>query len=89
MAGAYCFSNFSATELRQYLTPVGCGPSSKTWPRCDRHLPHITSVRAMPRLLSVSVVIFDSEIGVKKLGQPVPESNFVSELNTGKPQAAQ
>lgn len=38
--------NFKAAELMQYLFPVGFGPSSKTWPMCDPHWPHVTSVRA-------------------------------------------
>jgi hypothetical protein len=28
-------------------------------------------------------------MGAQKLGQPVPESNFVSELNSGRPQQTQ
>jgi hypothetical protein len=36
--------------------------------------------------LSVSSAIAVWSIGLKKLGQPVPESNFVSELNSGCPQ---
>jgi hypothetical protein len=31
-------------------------------------------------------VICDSAYGLKKLGQPVPESNFALDLNNGKPQ---
>jgi len=33
--------------------------------------------------------MFSSETGLKKEGQPVPESNFVSEENKGKLQPAQ
>src|SRR5450631_217384 len=42
----------------------------------------------MPRLLSV-VVPTALGSGAKKLGQPVPLSNFVDDSNSGKPQAAQ
>ena len=35
----------------------------------------------MPPLVSLAVSTPCSEIGAQKLGQPVPESNFVSELN--------
>src|ERR1700675_3652976 len=42
----------------------------------------------MPRLLSV-VVPTALGSGAKKLGQPVPLSNFVDDSNSEKPQAAQ
>src|ERR1700692_3998487 len=42
----------------------------------------------MPRLLSV-VVSTALGSGAKKLGQPVPLSNFVDDSNSGKPQGAQ
>src|SRR5450631_2889654 len=42
----------------------------------------------MPRLLSV-VVTTALGSGAKKLGQPVPLSNFVDDSNSGEPQAAQ
>src|ERR1051326_8318165 len=67
----------------QYRSPVGFGPSSKTWPRCPSHRAHETLVRVIPRLLSVSSMTFSFLIGAQKLGQPVPESNFCAELNTG------
>src|ERR1700730_13844781 len=35
----------------------------------------------MPRLLSVELRTFSFAIGAQKLGHPVPDSNFVSELN--------
>jgi len=42
----------------------------------------------MSRLRSVRVTT-DFGIGRKKLGQPVPLSNLVAELNSGNPQPAQ
>src|SRR5260370_40512394 len=42
----------------------------------------------MPRVRSV-VVPTALGSGAKKLGQPVPLSNFVDDSNSGKPQAAQ
>src|SRR5258708_10047308 len=42
----------------------------------------------MPRLRSVVVPTALGK-GAKKLGQPVPLSNFVDDSNSGKPQAAQ
>lgn len=40
-----------------------------------------TAVRRMPRLASVVFRTFSLAMGAQKLGQPVPGSNFVSELN--------
>ena len=34
-------------ELMQYRSPVGGGPSLKTWPRCDPQRRQVTSVRTM------------------------------------------
>ena len=82
-------SSSSAHELMQYRWPVGPGPSSKTWPRCPPQLAHSTSVRSMKRLRSRSVATASSSIGAVKLGQPVPESNFVAASNSGAPQPAQ
>src|ERR1700675_2523468 len=80
------FSVFSREiELMQYLRPVGAGPSSKTWPRCASHLLQRTSVRLIKRLLSVSVLTLASDAGAKKLGHPVPESNFASESKSVLP----
>ena len=80
--------NPRANELRQYLFPVGCGPSEKTWPRCEPHLAQSTSVLGTLRELSVFVLIASFLIGWKKLGQPVPESNFVLDEKSGAEQAA-
>src|SRR5262252_5490797 len=43
----------------------------------------------MPKVLSSSFSTFSSAIGCQKLGQPVPDSNFVSELNSALPQQMQ
>ena len=40
----------------------------------------------MPKLRSGFVATFSSAIGWKKLGQPVPESNFAFDANSGSPQ---
>jgi hypothetical protein len=78
-------SKLSTTPLMQYLSPVGGGPSSKTWPRCPPHWLQWTSVRTIPKLRSVVVSIAPSS-GEKKLGQPVPLSNLRSALKSGWPQ---
>ena len=74
-------TNFIEIELRQKRSPVGGGPSLNRCPRCAPHLWHITSVLVMPAPVSIAVVVFRSESGAQKLGQPVPESYLVSELN--------
>ena len=90
MIGAAYFpslsSNFSAAELIQYLRPVGAGPSSNTCPRCAAQRLQVTSVRTMPLLPSKPVLTFSATEGLKKLGQPVWESNFASELKSSAPQ---
>ena len=48
-----------------------------------------TSVRRMNRLLSGRSSTASATAGSVKLGQPVPESNFVSAPNSTAPQAAQ
>ncbi len=73
----------------QYRCPVGAGPSSKTWPRWEPQRAQRTSVRRMNMLLSDRVSTASLSAGSKKLGQPVPDSNFVSALNSSLPQAAQ
>src|SRR5579872_2451785 len=82
----YFSLKFKATEFMQYRNPVGFGPSSKTWPRCAPHRAQCTSVRVSPISLSVEVSIFSFAIGCQKLGQPVPDSNFVSEVKRSLPQ---
>jgi hypothetical protein len=39
--------------------------------------------------VSVSVTTLSSDVGSKKLGQPLPDSNFVSDRNSSAPQPAQ
>ena len=41
-------SSSSEAELMQYRSPVGRGPSLNTWPRCDSHSEHVTSVLTIP-----------------------------------------
>src|SRR5262249_31039313 len=74
-------SRSSDSELMQYRRPVGPGPSSKTWPRWPPHRRHTTSVRVIPWLRSGRSSTASATAGSVKLGQPVPDSNFVSELN--------
>ena len=45
-------------------------------------------MRVMPRVLSRFFDHILFLIGAQKLGQPVPESNFCAELNTGSPHPA-
>ena len=68
-------------ELIQYRSLVGFGPSSNTCPKCEPHLLQLTSTLTIPKLLSSMYSIRSSSSGLKKLGQPVPESNFVSDEN--------
>jgi len=71
----------------QYLRPVGAGPSSNTWPRCEPQFAHWTSVlRMKKKLRSDSSLMPSFFMGCQKLGQPVPESNLVSESKRGLPQ---
>src|SRR6266481_4775204 len=64
------------------------GPSSNTCPRCEPHRAHVTSVPP-PKLEWLAALTASPPIGCQKLGHPVPESYFASELNNGLPQAAQ
>jgi hypothetical protein len=50
---------------------------------------HVTSVRSIPNEKSESSRTFSVAIGCQKLGHPVPDSNFVSELNNADPQQMQ
>jgi hypothetical protein len=62
--GRYCFGlSFRDTELMQYRSPVGFGPSGKTCPRCAPQDLHVTSVRVMPWLRSVACSTFSSLAG--------------------------
>ena len=68
---------------------MGSGPSSNTWPRWPPQAAQFASVRVMNNERSVSVATASPLAGAKKLGQPVPDSNFVSERNSSVPQPAQ
>ena len=46
-------------------------------------------MRIMPKLRSVASSIFCLSSGAQKLGQPVPDSNFVVELNNAVSQHTQ
>lgn len=79
-------SMFNAAELMQNRSPVGAGPSSNTCPRCAPQRLHITSVRRIPWLVSVSNFTLFAASGAQKLGHPVPDSNFSLEVKSGCPQ---
>ena len=66
-------------EFTQYLSPVGCGPSGKTCPKCALHARQVISVLIIPKeRSSLRKILFS--IDAKKLGHPEPDSNFVFEL---------
>ena len=56
-------SSFSDTELMQYRSPVGLGPSGKTCPRCESQREHVTSIRLIPKVLSSNASILSSPAG--------------------------
>src|SRR2546422_7253210 len=85
----YCGRNLSDAELMQYLSPVRLGPSSNTCPKWAPQLAHSTSVRRMNKLRSAFSSMLSFRTGAQKLGQPVPESYFVSEANRSRPQTTQ
>src|ERR1700730_3075186 len=70
----------------QYRRCAGGGPSGEKWTRCPSQRAHDISSRCMPRLLSIPTDTFSFAIGAQKLGQPVPDSNFVLESNSVVPQ---
>src|SRR5215210_9508200 len=72
-------SSSNDAELIRYLFPVGRGPSSKTGPICTPQLLYWTFILGIPQALSTNNFKFCILAGAHKLGQPVPESNFVSE----------
>ena len=74
--------------MQYLLSPATTGPSLKTWPKCAPQFLHITSVRLMPWLRSCRSSICSKLLGSLKLGQPVPESNLVSEEKSSAPQTA-
>src|SRR5271168_5414177 len=79
-------SNLSDAEFMQKRWPVGAGPSGKTCPKCASQRAQMASVRVIPKLRSLSVATLSANSGCEKLGHPVPESNFASELKSGVPQ---
>src|SRR5260370_27358670 len=81
--------NRKATEFIQYRRPVGLGPSSKTCPRCASQRRQETAVRVIPKRWSPVSWIFSLASGAQKLGQPVPDSNLVSELKRAASQQMQ
>ncbi len=87
-AGLIAGSKVNDVPFMQYLRPVGRGPSSNTCPRCPLHRAQWTSARTIPCVLSIEVSTA-SGTGAEKLGQPVPLSNFASDLNNSWPHPAQ
>src|SRR4051794_20607255 len=75
--------------MQKRWPPASGGPSSKRWPRWPPHLAHTTSVRRMKCERSSRSSTASATAGSVKLGQPEPESNLVSELNSSAPQPAQ
>jgi len=75
----------------QYRRSVGVSYPSpeKTCPRWLWHVAQTTSVRVIPRLLSVRSMMRSPANGVKKLGHPQCESNFPSLRKSSVPQARQ
>ena len=84
-------TNSSDTPFMQYRSPVGLGPSGKTWPRCPLHFAQWTSVRRMNRELSAlsSTELPSFERGAKKEGHPVPLSNLAELEKSFVPQPEQ
>ena len=62
--------------------PSGLGPSSNTWPRWPPQRAQCTSVRAIMRAGVARRCRPPPSSGWKKLGQPVPDSNFVEDRNS-------
>src|SRR5690606_8974528 len=77
-----------ASPLLHHRSCVGGGPSSNTWPWCPPQRAQWYSVRGHNSTKS-RFVSKTSGIVVKKLGQPVPLSNFISDVNNGSAQPAQ
>src|ERR671935_1593096 len=80
--------NRNATPLLHQRCPVGGGPSSKTCPWWPPQRTQWYSVRGQSSLKS-HLVANTPGIVVKKLGQPVPLSNFIAEVKSGRLQPAQ
>lgn len=84
------YSSFKSkeTEFMQKRCPVSDGPSGKTCPRWDPQRAHSTSTRLMPRLVS-SLNSTAPGNASSNDGQPLFESNLVSDEKSGLWQAAQ
>jgi hypothetical protein len=78
--------NFNDAEFMQYRSPVGKGPSLKTWPRWESPCLLLTSVLLAKKLRSSFSTIFPDSRGLVKLGHPVPESYLSRELKSGSPE---
>src|SRR3954467_508834 len=79
-----------AEELMQYRRPPASrGPSSNTWPRWPPQRLQTTSERIIPCEKSPLTSTASAPAGSVKLGQPDPESNFVSDENSSALQPAQ
>src|SRR2546425_10060793 len=77
------------SEFTQYRIPVGWGPSSKTCPRWPPQFLQRISTLSIPSVRSGTSTMLSLASAVQKLGQPEPESYFVSEEKSSAPQAAQ
>ena len=70
----------------QYRSPpLSLGPSLNTWPKCMSPKLLFTSTLSMPRDVSFVDLTTFFEIGLVKLGQPVPESYLSFDENRGTP----
>src|SRR5262245_64669040 len=78
----------SASPLMQCRLPVGGGPSSNMCPKCPPQRRQWHSVRVMKNEVS-SLVPIAWGSDAQKLGQPVPDSNFVADEYTDRSQPAQ
>ena len=85
---AFSFStNFSETPLLQKRVPVGAGH-----PRRHGHDGRrigCSGIRCAASSACVGTVSSEPGMAVKKLGQPEPDSYFISDVNRGWPQPAQ
>ena len=94
VAVAVSFLRSSGVKLeRDAVHAVACAGRlrtiGKTWPRCASQVAQRTSVRRMNHERSSCSLTASLPTGAQKLGQPVPESNLVSEENSGAPQHMQ
>ena len=80
--------NIKHNPLLQNLFFVFVGPSLKTWPWCAPHFAQWYSVLIIPKEKSTLVLKAPGSASENE-GQPVPLSNFASELNNLFPQFAQ